>query len=184
MTCNRIRGAEFPGDRNGALPSTSAHVIKGLSEFPLAWDQLLDELPVGILVLDPCRRVMLVNRALEALTGFDSQEARGIPCWYILRGTHCGYDCPVCQLREVSESLCLPGDIINRNRQRIQVRITCAALRDVQGNLAGFLECVEDLRSTKQQPGEADQSFMFGKLLGASPEIQSIFRDAARDSSE
>ena len=165
-----------PGNRDETLSCVSEHLIKGLSEFPLAWPQILDDLPVGILLLDPQRRVTLLNRAMEALTGFSYQEACGLPCWYILRGNLCGYDCPVCQMQEASQPLCIPGDIINRNRQRIHVRITIASVRDVQANVAGFLVCIEDGRSIKQQCGEAEQSFTFGKLLGASPEIQNVFR--------
>jgi two-component system, NtrC family, response regulator AtoC len=127
-------------------------------------------------MLDRHRRVMLLNRAMEALTGFHAQEAFGLPCWYILRGNLCGYDCPVCQSQEIAEPLCVPGDLVNRNRQRIHVRITIATVRDAQGNVAGYLECFEDTRSNEHQYIQAAQSFAFGKLLGSSHEIQGVFR--------
>ena len=38
---------------------------------------LLDDLPVGVVVLDKDRRVLFLNKALEALTGFHRDEARG-----------------------------------------------------------------------------------------------------------
>lgn len=119
---------------------------------------------------------MLLNRAMEGLTGFVSQEACGLPCWYVLRGNLCGYDCPVCDIQEFGEPLCVPGDVINKNRQRIPVRVTIASVRDAQGTVVGFLECFEHVRSAGQSCGEVEHSFTFGKLLGSSHEIQNVFR--------
>ena len=154
----------------------STQLVKGLSTSPLAWARLMDDIPVGILLLDKQRRVVFLNRAMEALTGFDSQAACGLPCWYILRGNLCAYDCPACELQEIVEPLCVPGDLINRNRQRIPVRVTFSRVRDVAGEFVGFLECYEHVRSAGQPCVEAEQSFTFGKLLGSSHEIQSVFR--------
>jgi PAS domain S-box-containing protein len=136
----------------------------------------MDDIPVGILLLDRQRRVVFLNRAMEALTGFGSQEACGLPCWYILRGNLCGYDCPVCEVQEIVEPLCVPGDLINRNRQRIPVRVTIARIRDADGDFVGFLECFEHIRSAGQPCAETEHTFTFGKLLGSSHEIQSVFR--------
>jgi PAS domain S-box-containing protein len=46
---------------------------------------LIDEIPLGIVVLDTQRRILLINRAFEALSGFSMEDARGIPCFHIMR---------------------------------------------------------------------------------------------------
>ena len=150
--------------------------IKGLSSFPVALRQVLDEIPVGVMVFGQDRRVMLINRALEAMTGFLTQEAFGIPCHYILRGNLCGHGC---QIREVEESwtqVCSAANIINKNRQKIPVRLTMARILDHNGQLAAFLESVEDMRMQDVHLEDSGEAFLSGKLVGTSHEMRRVFK--------
>jgi two-component system, NtrC family, response regulator AtoC len=150
--------------------------IKGFHESSVALPQFLDEIPVGVMVFGPDRRVLLINRALEALTGFLSREAHGIPCSYILRSNLCLQGCQMKLVGETSEPVCAEANIINRNRQKISVRLTTGPLLDAKGNLVGFVKSVEDLRSCEDAVEESHKSFVFGKMVGRSQEIQRIFR--------
>jgi PAS domain S-box-containing protein len=141
----------------------------------VALPQFLDEIPVGVMVFGPDRRVLLINRALEALTGFLSREAYGIPCSYILRSNLCLQGCQMKLVGETSEPVCAEANIINRNRQKIPVRLTTGPLLDTKGNLVGFVKSVEDLRSCEDVIDESKKSFLFGKMVGRSQEIQRIF---------
>jgi PAS domain-containing protein len=55
---------------------------------------LLDGLPVGVVLLDDEGRVLMLNKALEALTGYSRDEVRGLPCRHVLRSRACVQDCP------------------------------------------------------------------------------------------
>ena len=59
--------------------------IKGLFDAPIELPSLIDEIPLGIVVLDTQRRIVLINRAFEALSGFSMEDARGISCFHIMR---------------------------------------------------------------------------------------------------
>ncbi|HMK36931.1 MAG TPA: sigma 54-interacting transcriptional regulator [Desulfomonilaceae bacterium] len=150
--------------------------IKGLSDSTVALPQFLNEIPVGIIVFNPDRRVVLINRALEALTGFHSREAYGIPCRYILRSNLCMQGCQMKLVGETSEPVCAEANIINRNRQKISVRLTTGPILDSRGHLAGFIKSVEDLRSCEDIVDESGKSFLFGRMVGRSHEMQRIFR--------
>jgi len=149
--------------------------IKGLADLPIALPQFIDEIPMGLAVLDLNRRVMLFNRSLEALTGLTSQAAVGIPCQYLLRSNLCHQGCPINLVNDKSEAICVEANIVNRNREKIPVRITAAPVLDLEGNLVAYLESVEEMRRT-DAVDQVGPSFSFGKLIGASRDIQKIFQ--------
>jgi len=150
--------------------------ISGLFNRPVAFAPLLDEIPVAIAVLDPDRRIVFINRALEALTGFVHPEPKGIPCAHVMRSDICLQRCPVGRKEDLTDPVCIDGDIINRDRQKIPVRVTFAPIRDVKGRLAGFLETLEDVRLLRELDGKIGTAYGFGQLIGRSPEMERIFR--------
>ena len=142
----------------------------------MALGQILDEVPVGIMVFGQDRRVMLVNRALEAMTGFMAHEASGIPCHYILRGNLCCHGCQVKDVQEKGLQFCSEANIVNKNRQKIPVRLTVAQILDQAGLPVAFIESVEDLRAQEATLEGGVESFLSGKLIGVSQEMQRIFK--------
>ncbi|MBI5248578.1 MAG: sigma 54-interacting transcriptional regulator [Desulfomonile tiedjei] len=128
------------------------------------------------MVLGKDRRVMLVNRALEAMTGFLVQEASGIPCHYLLRGNLCCHGCQIKDVEETRRQFCSEANIINKNRQKIPVRLTISPIFDENGELAAFLESVEDTRSQEAPYDDSAESFLSGKLVGVSQEMRRVFK--------
>ena len=57
--------------------------------------QILDALPVGVLMVSPEGLVLHLNRPLSTLTGFAPDEVRGVPCRHVLRGRQCVSGCPL-----------------------------------------------------------------------------------------
>jgi transcriptional regulator with PAS, ATPase and Fis domain len=150
--------------------------IKGLFESAIDFRAFLNELPIGVAVLDRKRCLVVGNRALEALTGISQQQAAGFPCYHVLRHKICLQGCPVSNLNAESEPVCLESDLINRERQLIPVRVTMAPLKDEKGRLAGFLEIVEDLRLLRERDAELSQAYGFGRLIGRSPQLEKILQ--------
>lgn len=150
--------------------------IDGLFDHPLSLPPFLDEIPMGLAILDARRQVVLLNRTIEALTGYTREEARGIPCTYILRSNACLENCPALSLPESADAVCTEANIINRDRQKIPVRITFSVIRDVSGNTVGYLEAVEDIRLLRSLNGKEDHAYAFGQIIGHSPQMEQIFR--------
>jgi two-component system, NtrC family, response regulator AtoC len=137
---------------------------------------IIDELPLGIVAMDCERRVVLLNRGMEALTGFDRKEARAIACRHIVRGDFCLGKCPVLSMSRGSGMMCVEGNIINRERQKIPVRVTFTPIRDSQGRLIGYFETFEDIRALGALRGKTSGAYTFGQLVGRSPQMEQIYR--------
>jgi len=150
--------------------------IKGLFDAPIELPSLIDEIPLGIVVLDTQRRIVLINRAFEALSGFSIEDAGGIPCFHIMRSKLCIQKCPIKNMDSDSESISVESDMINKERQLIPVLINLSPIRDTDGKLAGFIETVEDLRPLKEVDSKAIHAYAFRHLIGKSHEMTKIFQ--------
>ena len=150
--------------------------VKNLFDTPIELPSLIDEIPLGILVLDTQRRVVLINRAFEALSGFSMEEARGIPCFHIMRSKLCVQKCPLQKMNSNSESILVESDMVNKERELIPVLINLSPINDTEGNLTGFLETVEDLRPLKEVDDKTPQAYAYRHLIGKSPEMTRIFQ--------
>jgi two-component system response regulator AtoC len=150
--------------------------IKGLLAPAVDFPAFLNALPFSIAVLDRRRHLVVANRALEALTGISQKQAAGLPCYHVMRHRICLQNCPALGLNAEAEPVCLESDLIDRERRLIPVRITMAPVKDVGGQLAGFLEIVEDLRLLRKLDAETSQAYGFGRLIGRSPQMEKILQ--------
>ncbi len=164
---------------NGKFPDSSGEsppTIMDLFSSSVQLAALLDHLPVGLAVLDTNRRIMLVNRALEALTGFTRDEIWGLPCADVLRSSICHQQCPFADSLSGGESESLEGDIINRDRRKIPVRISSKPLRGQSDDIVGFLETIEDISHLRQAAEKLNQAYRFGAMIGHSAKMEELFR--------
>jgi PAS domain S-box-containing protein len=150
--------------------------IAGLFDHPLAFSSFLDEIPLGLAVLNKDRQIVFLNRTLEGLTGYARQEIKGIPCAYILRSNACLENCPALSIHDSADAVCMEANIVNRDRQKIPARITFSVIRDMNGRTMGYLEAVEDIRTLKSLNGKTVQAYDFGQVIGRSPQMERIFR--------
>lgn len=150
--------------------------IKGLFNLSIPLDQFINDIPIGIAVLDTERRLVLLNRTHQALSGFSQEEVTGIPCCHVLRSGLCVTGCPALSLDEKSEPVCMETDLINRDRQKIPIRITIAPLTDSKGNIAGFLETTEDMRHIREMDARMTQAYSFAQIVGKSRQMEKVFQ--------
>lgn len=150
--------------------------VAGLFDSHIDLHTLLDPLPVGIALLNPNREIVVMNQALEALTGFREPDVKGVPCGYVLRSSLCPFKCPLRGSGRLLDTVCCEGDIVNRDHQRIPVRLSYAPIRSGSGSIKGYLESVEDVRFMRALHGTMGAAYGFGKLIGRSPEMERIFQ--------
>jgi len=150
--------------------------INGLFQSPIELQSLIDRIPLGIVVLNKNRRVVFINRTLEALTGFSNEDALGIPCFHILRSRLCFQKCPLKDMDPDAESVSVESDLINKERELIPILVNLSVIKDTKGNLTGFLETVEDLRPLKEVDGKTQQAYRFRHIIGKSREMTRLFQ--------
>lgn len=150
--------------------------IHQLMRSPLDFTHILDEIPLGILLMDRDLRVVHLNRYFHALTGFSLDMARGIPCRNILRSSACIINCPILATHRKNRSISCTSDIINTDRQKLPVRITTAQIVDNQGHFTGYMETIEDLRSSTTNDPEKNVAYSFANIIGRSRKMEIIFQ--------
>lgn len=150
--------------------------IKNLITTPIDFIHLIDEIPLGILILDTDRRVVLLNRAFEALSGFSPSMAYGVPCYNILRGAACISNCPVLSMKDDNRPVSCKSDMINLDRQRLPIRMTTASIIDHNRQIKGFIETIEDIRLSQNIDRVRSAAYSFANIVGRSPKMEKIFQ--------
>jgi two-component system response regulator AtoC len=167
------------GNSNQVIPrlgdKTSPH-IDNLFNVPVGFLELLDEIAIGVVILDLDRKIVVMNQTLKALTGFSQTEFFGAACAQILRSNVCLQDCPALKINEISGPKCIEGNLINKDRQLIPIRITSAPLNNTSGEMIGFLETVEDIRLLRKLDETTSSAYNFNNIIGRSPEMEKIFQ--------
>jgi two-component system, NtrC family, response regulator AtoC len=148
----------------------------GISVWSVDFYRMLDDLPMGILVMDARRQVQFCNRALATLVGIAAPAVRNLKCYHVLRSRACLLDCPAGATHAASAAVCFESDMINRDRKRIPIRVTSAPIFDLRQKHVGFLETVEDLRPLKELGQKACSALGFGNIVGQSAPMEKLFR--------
>ncbi len=150
--------------------------VHQLMRSPLDFTHILDEIPLGIMVMDTDLRVVYLNQFFQALTGFSLDIAKGIPCKNILRSSACILNCPVLATHRKNRSISCTSDIINTDRQKLPVRITTAQITDTLGHFTGYMETIEDMRSSATNDPEKNVAYSFANIIGRSRKMETIFQ--------
>ncbi len=158
------------------MNKTDIPLISILADSPIALQQLIDKIPIGILIVDKSYRVVQMNRALEAITGISATSAKGLPCYHVLRSSLCVKDCPIRNRQGAFEPVSVETDLIDRSRELIPVNINAAPLKDLQENVALYLETVEDLRSIRDLDEKVSHAFSFANIVGRSAAMEKIYQ--------
>ena len=137
-------------------------------------NEIIDSIPVGVAILDMDLRVQAMNRSLEAMTGFNREEAVGVSCPHVLRSNLCPQKCPAKQALESDQAIHIEGNIINRARQKIPVRIHVAVLKDGKGKPIGVVETIEDISLVTELDKKVHISHNISDLVGHSPNMQKL----------
>jgi len=135
---------------------------------------VLDGIPHGVAILDDHLRIIMMNRHLEAFTGYPDQAVRGIFCDSVIRSSFGRNG------RFFEEALAggIPrsadGDILGLNRSKIPVRFTATPLADPAASGAAMILVLEDRTGSRQAENKPVPDPPEG-IIGHSPKMQEIF---------
>jgi signal transduction histidine kinase/CHASE3 domain sensor protein len=90
----------------------------------------------GVLLTDPFGRVTAMNRALEALTGWTEDEARGRPYAEVL---------PIAE-----DHVGGPADLVSRYGRRVPVAVSSAPIFDARGRVVGGVDVIRDVSKERE----------------------------------
>ncbi|MCP4670122.1 MAG: PAS domain-containing protein, partial [Desulfobacula sp.] len=150
--------------------------IQSLLKNPLDFFHFIDEIPIGILVLDKNRRVVHLNKSFEAMSGVRIERAHGVKCHNILRSAACINNCPVLTMGGEHRSISCKSDMITMDRQKLPIRITIAPIFDTNGNNTGFVETIQNIRMVEKYDTLQSTAYSFANIIGRSPQMEKIFQ--------
>jgi signal transduction histidine kinase/CHASE3 domain sensor protein len=90
----------------------------------------------GVLLTDPFGRVTAMNRALEALTGWTEDEARGRPYAEVL---------PITE-----DQVGGPADLVSRYGRKVPVAVSSAPIFDPRGRVVGGVDVIRDVSRERE----------------------------------
>ena len=136
---------------------------------------LLDSMTLGVLFMDPARRVIAINRFLEALTGYNREEVVGVHGENVIRSNLLSKGDPVGKALESDETMTLEGDIINQSRKKNPIRFTITPLKLTTGKKAGVMILLEDISLLKDLDNKIHGFSGQERIIGNSRKMHEIF---------
>ena len=159
--------------------------------------QVLDALPMGVLIVSSEGEILHLNRALSLLTGYAAESASGLPCRHVLRAKPCVAGCALgcgafgktsghdgVSLSRLgqpgfpeAEALGPGGfetDILTWKMRKVPVRLTHFPVLDADGRELFRLDVVEDLTEVKILEERLHQASGHGELVGRSAAMEKI----------
>ncbi len=137
--------------------------------------ELLNGVPHGIALLDKKLCIVAINNSLEAMSGYATDEAKGVYGEFILR-SNLGTKNKVCRdVLKNGESVSVEGNIINRRRKKIPIHFTLSRLHDEQRKPVGVLIVLEDISVLKAVDARRHGTSARTEILGHSPQMEKVF---------
>lgn len=137
--------------------------------------ELLNGVPHGIAVLDMSLRLARMNRFLEALTGYNEEDAIGVHGDFIIRSDLQNRAELFRQVLDNGETIAQEGTIVNCHRKKVPVLFTISPLHDSRQHIAGLIIILEVLSALHYAEGNPSTADGMTKILGHSPKMQEVF---------
>lgn len=142
---------------------------------PPVLPDVLNAIPHGIALLDTNLCIVMMNRFLEGMIGYLTEEVKGIYGEFILR-SNLGSKNLVCKkVLESGEAVSSDGNILNRQRKKIPIHFTHSRLHDEQQQPIGVLIVFEDSSITKTESATQQDDSVRARILGHSPKMEKVF---------
>lgn len=133
---------------------------------------VIDGIPHGVAILDNDLRILEVNRAMEALTGYASEDVKYSDGNSVIRSNiaeELGS-----AFENGNERLVVEGNIINAYRKIVPMRFTVSRLMNGKGAKGSILLVMEDISLIKDMGLKLHGDQRPKGILGNSPKLQEV----------
>lgn len=149
--------------------------------------EIINTMNDGVVVISPEGTVLLVNPALEEITGYTREELIDQPCVSIF---HCDVCDAVradgkkhwCGLFEVGRAHRKPCYLMRKDGSYVHVLKNASLLKDSEGNILGAVETVTDISEIDKRDQQIiqlsrllDDKVDFQGMVGRSPVMRKVF---------
>jgi PAS domain S-box-containing protein len=140
-------------------------------------EDLIDSMADGVFSVDQELRIRRFSRNMEHMLGITVEEAKGMPCREVLRGTLCDTDCPLVWSREHGKPVTDCRErLLSKDGRSIPVSITTGFLRNEPDFEKGLFGVVTDLSEVEQLRKELQGRDSFDEIIGSSAPMRALFQ--------
>ena len=137
---------------------------------------ILDSINEGVFTVDLQWRITAFNKAAEGITGVSRELAIGSPCCEVFRANVCESNCALRRTMASGQPVVnATAYIVNRQGERVPIRISTALLKDNAGGVIGGVETFQDLTQVEQLQKELQARYTFEDIIGRSPAMMRLF---------
>jgi len=129
----------------------------------------------GTFTIDNEWNVTSFNNSAEKITGYKKEEALGKKCWSIFNSKLCRNGCHMEQT--IHNGKAMVGnelEIINKNGQRIPIRVNSGILLNNKNENIGAVETFIDISEIKNLSAHLSEFFKYENIVGRNKEIKQI----------
>ena len=139
-------------------------------------DVVLDSINEGVFTVDMNWRITSFNRAAERITQTSRSDALGKACCDVFHANVCEKDCALRQTFHTGKPVVnATAHIINRQGQRVPIRISTAIICNTDGEVIGGVETFQDLSQVEQLQKQLKNRYTFEDIVGRSPAMVRLF---------
>ena len=139
-------------------------------------DVVLDSINEGVFTVDMNWRITSFNRAAERITQTSRSDALGKACCDVFHANVCEKDCALRQTFHTGKPVVnATAHIINRQGQRVPIRISTAIISNTDGKVIGGVETFQDLSQVEQLQKQLKNRYTFEDIVGRSPAMVRLF---------
>ena len=152
-----VRGRDEISDLAGTfnrMADSLTQAIEGAEQEKQRLQVVIDSQNDGLFVVDPQRRITMVNQRLCRMLGLEPERILGRPCQDLVRSELCRLGCPLFHApggepgpgasRELESTLVLPGG------GSLPIRKNAKLIRNSAGEITGGVETVRDVSFEKE----------------------------------
>ncbi len=125
---------------------------KSLLSSPHIYKIIIDNLPIGLIILDKEGNIQDMNNIAEMLIGYKKDELIGMPHFKIFHGSEDRNACPVFSdtSKKENTSIAIETELRRKNNMLMDIVVVAFPLFDVSGEFIGGAELFRDITEIKR----------------------------------
>ncbi len=153
-----------------------ADVSAGLKFLQLTHEDIMDNLPEGVFVVNTRLQITYINRAAQKITGFSEKEVLGKLCWEVFRSSHCKKGCPLQTTMTTGESLQdREITLTTKSGEKKLIVVSTSLIREKNNIIQGCIQVFRDMSGLRPSPDAAASRYIYADIVGNSPQMKRIF---------
>jgi PAS domain S-box-containing protein len=169
---NRVTGTVITLERKKDKDLGQALNFLGLSH-----DEIMDQFPEGVFVVNTRWQVSYFNQTAQEITGYSRNEAMGKFCWEIFRSELCHKNCPMRVSMSSGQAMRdQEVEILTKTGEKKLLLVNTAQIKKPGNKVLGGVETFHDLTSHQYPAAAAKEREVIADIVGISPRMQEIIQ--------